>query len=166
MSEEVKDSSSGLKIVVIGDGLSGKTCLCEVFSKGRFPKEYQPTTYETHRKEMQIGDQKVTLNVEDTAGQEAFDQLRKLIYPGTKCFVLCFEVNAVPSFKNLETVWLPELRMITGGCPPVVLCGTKADLRQGSESVRKIFYLCHPIIHLVDQSDNAPKFQISRCILV
>jgi GTPase SAR1 family protein len=33
----------GYKIVVIGDGAVGKTCLLSVFAKGEFPTNYVPT---------------------------------------------------------------------------------------------------------------------------
>ena len=34
-------------IVIVGDGMSGKTCLLVVFGKGGFPTGYVPTVYDT-----------------------------------------------------------------------------------------------------------------------
>ena len=36
------------KIVVIGDGAVGKTALCEVYVRGKFPEQYAPTVFETY----------------------------------------------------------------------------------------------------------------------
>ncbi|XP_036616147.1 ras-like GTP-binding protein O-RHO isoform X3 [Trichosurus vulpecula] len=36
------------KLVIIGDGACGKTCLLIVFSKDQFPKVYVPTVFENY----------------------------------------------------------------------------------------------------------------------
>lgn len=37
-----------LKIVVIGDGYIGKTCMLWSFVYNKFPRDYVPTVFETH----------------------------------------------------------------------------------------------------------------------
>ena len=44
------------KIVVIGDGAVGKTALCEVYAKGKFPSVYSPTVFDSYPREMKNGD--------------------------------------------------------------------------------------------------------------
>lgn len=36
------------KLVVVGDGAVGKTCLLNVFIHGGFPDQYEPTVFENH----------------------------------------------------------------------------------------------------------------------
>ena len=36
------------KLVVVGDGACGKTCLLYVFSKDHYPDKYVPTVFETY----------------------------------------------------------------------------------------------------------------------
>ena len=36
------------KLVVVGDGECGKTCLLIVFSRDEFPDDYVPTVFETY----------------------------------------------------------------------------------------------------------------------
>ena len=36
------------KLVVVGDGACGKTCLLYVFSKDHYPVKYVPTVFETY----------------------------------------------------------------------------------------------------------------------
>ena len=43
--------------MVVGDGAVGKTCLCNVFVNRRFPKDYVPTCFENHAKEMVVDGQ-------------------------------------------------------------------------------------------------------------
>lgn len=41
-------------------------------------------------------------------GQEDYDRLRPLSYPGTDVFVLCYAIDSRASFENLEK-WLAEV---------------------------------------------------------
>ncbi|KAK4316594.1 hypothetical protein Pmani_012265 [Petrolisthes manimaculis] len=63
----------------------------------------------------------------DTAGQEEYERLRPLSYPGTHVFIVCFALDNRASFENVSSKWLPELNQ---HCPksPIVLVGTKKDV--------------------------------------
>ena len=45
----------------------------------------------------------------DTAGQEGFETLRTLAYPGTKVYIVAYDATSMTSFNNVEGKWLPEL---------------------------------------------------------
>jgi len=69
--------SKKLKIVIVGDGAVGKTCLCLVFA-GKEVKwdSYEPTIFENHAVDFKVGDQDYSVTVWDTAGQEEFLNIR------------------------------------------------------------------------------------------
>ena len=68
------------------------------------------------------------LGLWDTAGQEDYDRLRPLSYTCTDVFVVCYSVTSPSSLRNAKDKWIKEIRF---HCPhaPIVLAGTKADLR-------------------------------------
>ena len=59
------------KIVIIGDGNTGKTCLLTRFAKGELPIDTEPTTFDTIDATILIDDtHEIHLGLWDTAGQE------------------------------------------------------------------------------------------------
>ncbi|XP_069331793.1 transforming protein RhoA isoform X5 [Eulemur rufifrons] len=49
------------KLVIVGDGACGKTCLLIVFSKDQFPEVYVPTVFENYVADIEVdGKQKTS----------------------------------------------------------------------------------------------------------
>jgi len=57
------------KLVIVGDGACGKTCLLIVFSKDQFPEVYVPTVFENYVADIEVDGKQVELALWDTAGQ-------------------------------------------------------------------------------------------------
>lgn len=136
-----------LKLVFIGDGTVGKTCLLISFTTDYFPGDYVPTVsverkqnnrnlpfisfyffssnrFDNYTSNIVVDNVPVSLGLWDTAGQEDYDRLRPLSYPQSDVFVLCFSVTSRNSFENVTIKWVPEIRHY---CPekPIVLCGNE-----------------------------------------
>jgi Ras-related C3 botulinum toxin substrate 1 len=79
----------------------------------------------------------INLGLWDTAGQEDYDRLRPLSYPGTNIFLICFSVVNPISLENVKEKWLPE---VTHHCPnvPLILVGTKLDMRDDNGTLEKL----------------------------
>ncbi|KAH8852979.1 Ras-like GTP-binding protein isoform 2 [Schistosoma japonicum] len=116
------------KLVIVGDGACGKTCLLIVFSKDQFPEVYVPTVFENYVADIEVDNKQVELALWDTAGQEDYDRLRPLSYPDTDVILMCFSIDTPDSLENIPEKWTPEVRHF---CPdvPIVLVGNKKDLR-------------------------------------
>ncbi|EYB95053.1 hypothetical protein Y032_0164g3537 [Ancylostoma ceylanicum] len=125
------------KLVIVGDGACGKTCLLIVFSKDQFPDVYVPTVFENYVADIEVDGKQVELALWDTAGQEDYDRLRPLSYPDTDVILMCFSIDSPDSLENIPEKWTPEVRHF---CPnvPIILVGNKKDLRNDPQTVREL----------------------------
>ncbi|KAF5405116.1 GTP-binding protein rhoA [Paragonimus heterotremus] len=137
------------KVVIVGDGMVGKTALLQAYVLGKFQADYIPTVFETTAKDVKLSDgRQVTLGLWDTGGQEEFDQIRQLAYPGASLILLCYAVDCPTSLDNIMQTWVGEVRSY---CPtiPLILVGCKSDRR------------CVPLAN--SQNNRRPQV-ISECI--
>jgi small GTP-binding protein len=125
------------KLVIVGDGACGKTCLLIVFSKDEFPEVYVPTVFENYVADTRVDDKVVELALWDTAGQEDYDRLRPLSYPDTDVILMCFSIDSPDSLENIPEKWVPEVKHF---CPnvPIVLVGNKKDLRTDQYTIKEL----------------------------
>ncbi|CAH1976197.1 unnamed protein product [Acanthoscelides obtectus] len=125
------------KLVIVGDGACGKTCLLIVFSKDQFPEVYVPTVFENYVADIEVDGKQVELALWDTAGQEDYDRLRPLSYPDTDVILMCFSVDSPDSLENIPEKWTPEVKHF---CPnvPIILVGNKKDLRNDPATISEL----------------------------
>ncbi|KAJ6021900.1 GTP-binding protein rhoA [Penicillium herquei] len=125
------------KLVIVGDGACGKTCLLIVFSKGTFPETYVPTVFENYVTDVQIDNNNVELALWDTAGQEDYDRLRPLSYPDSHVILICFAIDSPDSLENVQEKWIQEVTHFCHGMP-IILVGCKKDLRQDPGTIHAL----------------------------
>jgi small GTP-binding protein len=123
-----EDGDVRVKLVAVGDGAVGKTSLLIAFAKGNFPETYIPTVFENYTAQIERNGKKVLLHLWDTAGQEDYDRLRPLSYPGADIVLLCFSLVTEASFESVKDKWFPEVDHYVKNVP-TILVGTKVDLR-------------------------------------
>ncbi len=126
-----------IKVVVVGDGAVGKTCMLISFTTNGFPGGYTPTIFDNFAANVMFEKEPVCLALWDTSGQEEYDRLRPLSYPQTDVFLVCFSIVSPTSLANVKSKWVPE---VNHNCPgtPFVLVGTKQDLRDDNEAISRL----------------------------
>jgi len=117
-----------IKLVVVGDGAVGKTSLLISYATKKFPTDYVPTVFENYTAQMKKDTETILLHLWDTAGQEDYDRLRPLSYPGADVVLLCFSTVNKGSYDAIREKWYPEVHHYVPKIPHI-LVGTKVDLR-------------------------------------
>ncbi|XP_051514465.1 ras-related protein Rab-28 isoform X1 [Myxocyprinus asiaticus] len=128
--EEIQERQ--LKIVLLGDGASGKTSLATRFAQEAFGKQYKQTIgldFFLKRITLPVN-LNVTLQVWDIGGQTIGGKmLDKYIY-GAQGVLLVYDITNSQSFENLED-WLNMVRKANEESdtqPAISLIGNKIDL--------------------------------------
>jgi len=134
-------TATPVKLVAVGDGAVGKTCILMAYATNKIPEDYIPTVFDNYHCYVRVDEEVVNLQLWDTAGQEDYDRLRPLSYPQTDVFLLCFSLVSRDSFENVPRKWKTELEH---HCPdvPIILVGNKSDMRdkykrQGKEFIQR-----------------------------
>jgi len=126
-----------IKLVVVGDGAVGKTCLLMSYCKDEIPEGYIPTVFDNYVVSLTAGGKIVELALYDTAGQEEYDRLRPLSYGGAHVLLICFSVMSPTSLQNVKTKWIKEVRHYRPEAP-IILVGTKSDLRKNKDALAEL----------------------------
>ncbi|CAL2039649.1 hypothetical protein CAEBREN_20167 [Caenorhabditis brenneri] len=126
-----------LKIVVVGDGASGKTSICQRFAKESFDKTYHQTLGLDFfsRRIMLPHEMQVLVQVWDIGGQSIAGEMIDKYLTGANIVFFVYDVTNAKSFENVND-WLTVVKRNTKGSEtPVklVLMGNKTDLEQSRQ---------------------------------
>ena len=127
------------KLVLCGDGGTGKTTFIKRHLTGEFEKKYIATLgAEVHPIVFCISRGNVRLEVWDTAGQEKLAALRDGYYIGAHCGIIMFDVCNRITYKNVIN-WYKQLTRVCEGIP-IVLVGNKVDIPDRKVKARQILF--------------------------
>jgi small GTP-binding protein len=127
-----------MKLIIIGDSGTGKSCLLHRFVEDSFCEEQTQTIgVEFGAKVVQLAGRKVKLQIWDTAGQERYRSVTRSYYRGAAGCLLVFDVTNRATFEHAAQ-WLADVKQLAGKDVVVMLVGNKADL--GTADRRVVTY--------------------------
>jgi len=122
--------SLSFKVVLLGEGRVGKTCLCLRYVQNSFSPDQESTIQATYLdKRLNVGKRSVKLMIWDTAGQERFHALGPIYYRDANGALLVYDITDRDSFTKVRH-WVKELRKIVGKQIILVIAGNKADMEK------------------------------------
>ena len=125
------------KTVIIGDAGVGKTTTTVQFAHSKFDAEYKPTIgVSIVKNEYWFGDDLVTFQIWDIAGQAFWKDMRRIYYGGSQGALILYDVTQPSSFKNVK-YWITELNTFLSDKTPRILCANKIDLVEERKVTRE-----------------------------
>ncbi|KAG8934635.1 Ras- protein Rab-4B [Tulasnella sp. 418] len=122
-----------LKLIIIGEASTGKSCLLHHFIQNTFRMHSQHTIgVEFSSRTINVGEKKIKLQLWDTAGQERFRSVTRSYYRGAAGALLVYDITRRDSFVNLSR-WLADARALGSPNLVVVLVGNKTDKEEERE---------------------------------
>jgi len=142
---------AAFKVVLLGEGRVGKTCLCLRYVKNSFSDGQESTIQATYLdKRLNLGKKSVKLMIWDTAGQERFHALGPIYYRDANGALLVYDITDRDSFTKVRH-WVKELRNIVGKKIVLLIAGNKADMekqRQVNDEEAKEYAASVGAIHM------------------
>ncbi|XP_042862627.1 GTP-binding nuclear protein GSP1/CNR1-like [Penaeus japonicus] len=141
---ELPDSTSTskpgrYKIVLVGDGGTGKSSYVARLNCEGFLKEYV-ATLGVEKSEILVDTShgESTIVLWDTAGQEKLGPLRDGYYSGADAAIIFFDVTSRVTYKNVPN-WHKDINRVQPDIP-VVLCANKIDVKERKVKSKSITY--------------------------
>ncbi|CAG0892022.1 unnamed protein product [Cyprideis torosa] len=116
------------KLVVVGDGGVGKSCLAIQFFQKLFVTDYDPTIEDSYIQHTEVDGEMCILDVLDTAGQEEYSAMREQYMRKGDGFMLVYSVTDPQSFDNIPHFYNQILRVKDRDSCPMLLVANKVDL--------------------------------------
>jgi GTP-binding nuclear protein Ran len=127
------------KLLLVGDGGTGKTTFVKRHRTGEFEKKYIATQgVEVHPLTFHTNYGQIIFKVWDTAGQEKFGGLRDGYYIQGQCAIIMFDVTSRMTYKNVPN-WFRDIQRVCENIP-IVICGNKVDIKDRKVKAKNITF--------------------------
>lgn len=145
-----------MKLIVIGDSGTGKSCLLHRFVEDTFSEDQQQTIgVEFGAKVVDLLGRRVKLQIWDTAGQERYKSVTRSYYRGAIGCLIVYDITNRASYEHVPQ-WLNDVRQLAGKNVVVMLIGNKSDLANSDKRV-----VTHNEASLYAQENNLMHFETS-----
>ena len=133
------------KMILIGDGSVGKTCIFKKITSGVFNEKSISTigidrrTLHFNIKTNEGEEKECDIQLWDTAGQERFRSITTSYYTSSQGLLLMYDITKKETFDNLDG-WINSINDSLGESKDylVVLIGNKLDLAEESPELRQV----------------------------
>ena len=134
MSIDNEDSSNHLKVALIGEVGVGKSSIVSRFTKNIFDAKKESTSGANYcKKDVEVNNQKISLDIWDTAGQEKFRSMGRHFYKNANMIIIVYDITNLKSFQEIENYWYNDIKENGEKYKVIAIVGNKFDLYDQDE---------------------------------
>lgn len=127
------------KVVLVGDGATGKSVMVQQLQGKEFQPKYRPTVgVEVHPITFATNRGNITFNIWDTAGQAKFGGLRDGYYLQGQAGIIFFDVTSRLTYQTVPN-WYRDVSRVMENAP-VVIVGNKVDIPERAVFPKQILF--------------------------
>ena len=128
--KEKDEDSDGIKVILVGEPGTGKTCLINASIGLKFEDNPTSTISSTFvpKKIKKDDGNEYMLNIWDTVGQEKYRSMTKIFIKQSKIVLLVYAINNKSSFEGLKSYWVNTMKDVLGDTAVYAIIGNKNDL--------------------------------------
>ncbi|XP_054715858.1 EF-hand calcium-binding domain-containing protein 4B-like [Uloborus diversus] len=131
--EEGTPPSRVFKVVFVGDSGVGKTSILHRFCTDDFKPTFSATVgVDFQVKTVEIGGEKIALQLWDTAGQERFRSMTHQYFRKADGIIIVYDVTSETTFRNIRN-WIHNAKEGTQESSIILLIGNKVDLCESDD---------------------------------
>ena len=124
-----REEKKEIKVILVGEPGTGKTCLINVATGGKFSQNMDSTIDSTFVTKKIVKDNKeYSLNLWDTAGQEKYHSVTRLFLKNSEIVIFVYAINEKQTFEGMKSYWVTTIKESIGDEPILGIVGNKNDL--------------------------------------
>ena len=121
------------KYIIVGDSGVGKTCMIYYYLYNKVKQNSTQTIgVDYSSKTLIINNQKIKLQIWDTAGQDKFRSVSKSYYRGAIGIIIVYDITSKESFLHIKS-WISEVKLSAREEASFIIIGNKNDLKDQRE---------------------------------
>ena len=129
MSDDEENDYIQCKVVLLGETGVGKTSIITRYVSNTFSQYVMTSTGSSFVSKNIILDEnnKVKLQIWDTAGQEKYRSLAKIFYQSTAVAILVYDITTKSSFDGIKNYWAKEIKNNSPSDIIIAVVANKSD---------------------------------------
>lgn len=151
-----------LRIVLVGDSEVGKTSIIN-FLRKNYNEHNESTVCNTYSHFLfdEENNRNYNLEIIDTSGLKDYVKVRKPAYVNANLIIICFAIDDLESFTNINDFWIPELNEFIPNTKRILI-GLKNDIRYNQLINNPKNIISHCYAQKFANNFNIPYFEFGK----
>eukprot|EP01027_Heterolobosea_sp_BB2_P027811 GEZU01043453.1.p1 GENE.GEZU01043453.1~~GEZU01043453.1.p1 ORF type:complete len:210 (-),score=73.91 GEZU01043453.1:25-654(-) len=152
-----EEEQTMFKVTIVGDSGVGKSCILMRFSEDDFNDKSKSTIGVDFKIcDIDVGNEKVKLQIWDTAGQDRYKTFRDTYYRNTNGVMVVYDITSKVTYDAIKNKWIPEIESLAPKDISIMIIGNKSDCKDAravqTATAKSFFETSYPHVKFMEVS--------------